>query len=161
MDVRTQRLSHFGNRRQIGIDRKRHQRDQHRHQHGHGFFAQRGLLCSHSDFRFRKKYSKNKENNRLVRRLRIGWNYSRFQPCPITAKKPLQNLRPSETLLGWIPTPQTLKCLFFKTTNCFTSRILRNNHDYISNCACRRENARNPRQNGQPPRLDRRCDRYG
>ena len=100
VDVRTQRLRHFGNRRQIGIDRKRHQRDQHRHQHGHGFFAQRGLLCSHSDFRFRKKYSKNKENNRLVRRLRIGWNYSRFQPCPITAKKPLQNLRPSETLLG-------------------------------------------------------------
>jgi len=35
VDIRFQALRHFGNRRQVRIDRKRHQCDQHRHQNGH------------------------------------------------------------------------------------------------------------------------------
>ena len=35
VDIRFQTLRHFGDRRQVRIDRKRHQCDQHRHQNGH------------------------------------------------------------------------------------------------------------------------------
>jgi len=40
--IRAQRLRHFRNGGQVGIDRKRHQGNQHRHQNRHLLFAQRG-----------------------------------------------------------------------------------------------------------------------
>lgn len=41
VDIRVQRLRHFGNRGQVGIGGKRHQRDQYRHQNRHQFSSHR------------------------------------------------------------------------------------------------------------------------
>lgn len=58
VNIRVQRLRHFGNRGQVGIDGKRHQRNQHRHQNRHQFFAHFRIMGR------RHKFSSDSQTNR-------------------------------------------------------------------------------------------------